>query len=400
MTGQQLEGREEGAASVRVAGLVALGAFLLLLISGRSLDLLGSPARIGLVLIWAAVAIAFWLSGRVSIVVAYVVLGGLLMRWIDLPAGGVGPSDHLAATFEAIDVWFAGGNPYDHVYQLTRPPGSPVSQPPGELLVHLPGYLVSGLAGVQFTQLVLAAVAMAIFVAVGAAVSWMAALPALALYAGSPNLVLLATDGSNDTGSGALLLLALVVLAWAVERGLDDGSLALAGILAALAVATKQIAVPLMVMPVIYLLRRHGWRSAAPFLAGGLSLFVLISLPFLIQGPVTYVRGLLSFIGAHRDIYGWNIWAFAQGLGWSVWDEGPATLLNTALSGAALLIAVVLPYRSLAGAVLAGVLVVLIVMLTARWTTYAYFALLAPVVLALPALVAWENRRAAPALAT
>ena len=93
MTGQQLEGREEGAASVRVAGLVALGAFLLLLISGRSLDLLGSPARIGLVLAWAAVAIAFWLSERVSIVVAYVVLGGLLMRWIDLPAGGVGPSE-------------------------------------------------------------------------------------------------------------------------------------------------------------------------------------------------------------------------------------------------------------------------------------------------------------------
>jgi uncharacterized membrane protein SirB2 len=375
-----------------VAGLLALGAFLLLLISGRSLDLLGSPARIALVLAWGAVAVAFWLSGRVSVVIAYVVVGGLFLRWIELPAGGAGPSDHLAATSEALSVWFSGGNPYDHVYQLTRPPGAPVSQPPGELLVHLPGYLISGLAGVQFTQFVLAGVAMGLLVGIGAVLSWSVALPALALYAGSPNLVILATDGSNDTGTGALVLLALLVLAWAVERGLDDASLVLAGILGALAIASKQVSLPLLAMPVIYLLRRHGWRPTTRYLVGALGLLLVISLPFMVLGPGTYVRGLLSFIGAHRDLYGWNIWTLAQGLGWTPWDEQPATVLNAVLSAIALLVAVVLPYRSLAGAVLAGVVVTLVVLLTARWTTYAYFALLAPVVLALPALALWEAR--------
>jgi hypothetical protein len=401
VTFRSLRGRAQDPTAVRIAGLLALGAFLLLLLSGRSLDLLGSPARIALVLLWAAIAVAFWLTGRVSIVVAYVVLGGLFLRWIELPAGGSGPSDHLAATYEALGVWFGGGNPYDHVYQLTRPPGAPVSQPPGELLVHLPGYVISGLAGVQFTQVVLAGVAMALFVGIGAAISWSVALPAVALYAGSANLIILATDGSNDTGTGAFLLLAIVALAWSVDRGLDDASLVLAGIIGGLAVATKQISLPLIAMPAIYVLRRHGRRPAARYLLGAAALLVLISLPFLVLGPATYVRGLLSFIGAHRDLYGWNIWTFAQGMGWTPWEEGPATVLNAALGGAALLIAVVLPYRSLAAAVLAGVGVTLVVLLTARWTTYAYFALLAPVVLALPALALWEARDqgGAPAVA-
>ena len=382
----------EDAASVRAAGLLALGAFLLILLSGRSLDLLGSPARMALVIVWPLAAVALWLSSRISAAAVYLIAGGLLLRWVELPAGGAGPSDVLAAVNEALDVWFGGGNPYDHVYQMTRPAGQPMPYPPGALLVHLPGFLVSGLAGVQFTEFVLAAAAMAGFVILGASVSWIAALPALAVYASAPNLVLLATDGSSDTGSGAMLLLAVLAVAWAVDRGLDDASMFLAGIAGALAVSTKQIALPIVLVLAVYLLRRYGWRPAARYAAAGAAILLLISLPFLIAGPPAYLRGLLSFIGVHQDIYGWNIWTLAQGLGLTPWEQQPATVLNAVLSAIALLVAVVLPYRSLAGAVLAGVVVTLVMLLTARWTTYAYFALLAPVVLALPALALWEAR--------
>lgn len=384
--------RLQPAADVRLAGLLALGAFLLLLLSGRSLDLLGSPARIGLVLAWAPVAVAFWISGRAAIVAAYVVAGGLFLRWIELPPGGRGPSDHLAATYEAIDVTLAGGNPYDHVYQLTRPVGSPVSQPPGELLVHLPGFLLGGLAGVQLTQLLLAALAMGIFLALGLAVSWMASLPALAVYAGAPNLVLLATDGSNDTGTGALLLLAAVVLALAVGRA-TGWQLALAGALLAIALATKQVTLPVGVALVAWLLRSVPWHAGRAYLAGGAGVLLALSLPFLLMGPATYLAGLLGFVGAHEDVYGWNIWALAQGLGLAPWPTGPAAALNAACSVAAVLVLAALPYRSLAGALLAGCTGLLVVLLTARWTTYAYFGMVAPLVLALPALVAWEGRR-------
>lgn len=379
---------------LRIGGLIALGAFLLLLLTGRSIDLLGSPSRMGLVLAWTVAATAFWLTGRASVVVAYLVIGGLLMRWVELPPGGAGPSDVLAAINEAIGVWFGGGNPYDHLYRMTRPIGQPMPYPPGALLVHLPGYVAAGLAGVQLTELALAGVAMGAFAMLGATVSWVAALPALAVYAGASNLVLLATDGSNDTGVGALVLVAILALGWSIDRGLDDASLVLAGVLAALALSSKQIALPLVLAPAIYLVNGHGWRTAGRYLAVIGAVLLLVSLPFLVQGPLTYMQGLVRFVGVHQDIYGWNLWAFAQGMGWTPWDVGPATLLNVVVSVVALLVLLVLPLRRPSSALLAGVVVLLVILLSARWTTYAYFALLAPAVLVLPAVAAWEARRA------
>ncbi|HEX2141004.1 MAG TPA: glycosyltransferase family 39 protein [Candidatus Limnocylindria bacterium] len=377
--------------ALRLAGLLALAAFAFLLVSGRSIDLLGSPARLGLMLAWPAVAVAFWASGRAWPVVAYVIAGGLLMRWVELPPGGAGPSDHLAATYEAIDVYLSGGNPYDHVYQLTRPPGSPVSQPPGELLLHLPGYLLGGLGGVQFTQFVLAALTMGGLAWAAARFSWLAGLPALALYAGAPNLVLLATDGSNDTGVAALLLLAVLALAWAVSRG-DQAALLTAGAAAAFAVSTKQLALPIIVALASVAVQQVGWRRGGSYLLGAAWLLLILSIPFLLMGPVEFFSALLSFVGAHDDIYGWNLWAFVQGLGGTPWDSGAAAILTIIVGGAALVGLVLVRWRSLTGAVLGGVIATLLVMFAARWTTYAYFGLVMPVAMALPLLFAWERR--------
>lgn len=378
---------------VRVAGFLALGAFLMLLISGRSVDLLGSTPRMGLVLAWGVVAAAFWITGRVSVVVAYLVFGGMLLRWVELPDAGRGPSDVLAAIDEALEVWFAGGNPYDHVYLRTRPPGQPMPYPPGALLLHLPGYLIAGLHGLQLTQFALAGVAMGTLAWLGARLSWLVGLPALALYAGASNLVLLATDGSNDTGTGAVLLLAVVALMWAIDRGADEVSLIFAGMVAALAVSTKQIALPIALGLAIYVVRALGWQRSWRYLAGAGTVLLLMSIPFLVWGPVTYVEGLFSFLGVHDDIYGWNIWAFGQGFDITPWDEAAAGVLNIICSLAALVVLLLLPLRSLAGGVLAGLIVLTVMLFTARWTTYAYFALMAPLVLAIPALTIWEGRR-------
>ncbi len=388
-----LRGEHQDPAWVRAAGFVALGAFLMLLISGRSVDLLGSTPRMGLVLAWGFVAAAFWITGRVSVVVAYLVLGGLLLRWVELPDAGRGPSDVLAAIDEALEVWFGGGNPYDHEYVRTRPPGQPMPYPPGALLLHLPGYLLGGLSGIQLTQFAFAGVAMGTLAWLGSRLSWLAGLPAVALYAGAPNLVLLATDGSNDTATGALLLLAAVALIWALDRGADEMSLIFAGTVAAFAISTKQIALPIALGMALYLVRSRGWDASWRYLAGAGVVLLLMSVPFLVWGPVTYVQGLFSFLGVHDDIYGWNIWAFGQGLDITPWDKAPAGVLNVVCSLAALLALLLLPLRSLGGGVLAGLVVLTVMLFTARWTTYAYFALMAPVLLALPAFAIWDARR-------
>jgi uncharacterized membrane protein len=379
--------------------MVALAAFLVLLLSGRSVDLLGSPLRMALLIGWMAAAGFFWATGRVSVVIAFLVGAGLLLRWADMPASGRGPSDVLAAVNEALGVWFGGGNPYDHVYTQTRPPGQPMPYPPGALLVHLPGHLLAGLAGVQWTQFAFAGATMGMLAWIGTRSSWLAALPALALYAGAPNLALLTTDGSNDTVTGALLLLAVLAVAWAVERGADDASLVLAGIMAGLAVSTKQIALPVALALAVLVVRGLGWRGASRYLGGAIGLLLLVSVPFLVIGPVEYARGLVSFLGVHDEIYGWNLWAMLSGWGIRPWDRDMALVLSVVVSSAALLALVLVPVRSLAGAALAGVIVTLVILFAARWTTYAYFALVTPVLLAVPAIGAWEARRADPAAA-
>jgi hypothetical protein len=384
---------EENVDRVTVAGVLALTVFGLLLLSGRSGDLLPSPARLGLFLALPLIGIGFWWTRRISVVLGFLVIGGVLLRMVDFPPGGAGGSDVLAAVNEGIGVLLGGGNPYDHVYQATRPAGQPLPYPPGALLLHLPGHLWSGLYGVQMTEVVLAAGGMLLLGGAGWLVgSWLLAAPAVALYAGLGNLVNLSVDGSNDTGTGVLLLATLVGLVWAVRHGASATHLATVGLLAGLALASKQSALPLAVLPAAYLWRSRGSRAAVAYLGGMAALFGLLSLPFVIMNPAAYLRELFSFAGVHADVYGWNIWTLAANLQWPVWDLRSATLLSAIIAMVGLLVALAAPYRRLGAAVLAGLLVTLLVFFSSRWTTYAYFAMLAPVALVIPLLFAADVR--------
>lgn len=379
----------------RTAGIAALVVFGLLLLSGRSGDLLPSQARLGLLLALPIVGLLFWWRAEPTLVVVYLVFGGLLLRLVDFPPGGAGGSDVLAAVNEGIGVMLGGGNPYDHVYQATRPAGQPLPYPPGALLIHLPGHLWSGLYGVQMTEVVLGAAAMLLLALLGwVAGSLALATPAVALYAGLGNLVNLSIDGSNDTGTGALLLAALVALAWALRRGARPMELAAAGLLAGVALLTKQSALPLALLPAAYLWSARGRAKATPYLGGLVAVISIVSLPFLAMGPVAFVGRLASFSGVHADLYGWNVWTFAHSAGWPVADVATAGTLTLLVGVIALLIALAVPYRQLAAAVLAGIAVTLAALFAARWTTYAYFAMLAPIVLAVPMLLASDREQA------
>jgi hypothetical protein len=102
---------EENVDRVTVAGVLALTVFGLLLLSGRSGDLLPSPARLGLFLALPLIGIGFWWTRRISVVLGFLVIGGVLLRMVDFPPGGAGGSDVLAAVNEGIGVLLGGGNP-------------------------------------------------------------------------------------------------------------------------------------------------------------------------------------------------------------------------------------------------------------------------------------------------
>jgi hypothetical protein len=382
-------------AELEAGAYFALGIFLLLTLSGRGIDLLPSPARMAVVLAWPLVAIGFLVTRRVSIVVAYVIAGGLVLRWVDFPGTG---SDHLAATAEGIRVLVTGGNPYDHVYMDTRPPGQPVSQPPGEFLVHLPGFIWARLYGVMFTQLALSAAFMAGIALLASRISWLAGLPALAAYAALPNLIFLTIDGSNDTGTGVLLAGAVVALAAAIQQGPSSRGLRASGLALGLAMSTKQTTLLVGVVLVLFVWQRLGTWGVMRYAGAAIVFLAALSVPFLLVGPQEYLAGLLKFIGAHEDVYGWNIWIFGQNFGVATWDEGRIAILTVATTGAALLLVTMRRFGTLASAVLASVVATMVLLLTVRWTTFAYFAMVAPLLVSLPLLAVWERRWPQPGL--
>ena len=380
----------ESAAGRRLGAYLAMSAFLFLVLAGCGFDPARSPVRTALVLTWPVALLAFVVTGRASAIATYLLGGGLALRLAGLPGGG--GSDVLAATNEAIATLLAGGNPYDHFYAATRPAGSPFPYPPVQLLIHLPGHLVAGLDGVQVTELAFAAVVMILFTGLARRISWTAGLPALGIYASAADLVNLTVDGSNDTSAGAALLVAVLAFAWAWERGWADRYLVGAGAAAALALGTKQSTLLVILVLAIALWQVAGHRATLRYVGSALLVLAFVSLPFLAMGPLVYLRGLVSFAAVHEDVYGWNIWVLARSLGWPVADVGPAFVIELALTAAALIVAAIHRYRDVAAATAAGILVTLVPLLTARWTTYAYFAMVAPVALAVPLLRSRHRR--------
>jgi Dolichyl-phosphate-mannose-protein mannosyltransferase len=387
----------------RAASMAALGIFLLVTISGRGQDLLPSPARMALVLAWPAALLLFALSNRVSVVIGYCIAGGFVLRWVDFfPGGG---SDVLPATAEAIATTLAGGNPYAHWYMSERPPSDNFPYPPIEMLIHLPGYLVAGLTGVRFTEVIAALLVMLAFAWLARRVSVTAALPALALYAALPNLVNLSVDAGNDTSTGAMLLLAVLAAAWAAEREFDQNALLAAGLVAGLAAGTKQTTLFAVILLAAFVWHRAGRPAATRYIAAAVLLLGLSALPFLVLDPGRFVLMTAGQLGAHDSVYGWNFWVFAQWMGWAILDVRSAAILVLAATGLATMVMLAFYQERLASAALAGVVVTLVALLAARWTAYSYFAVVVPVILALPILVRWDALhpppvRAAPSSGT
>jgi len=195
-------------------------------------------------------------------------------------------------------------------------------------------------------------------------------------------------DNSNDTSAGAMAALFLVTLAAASRR--SPRWVVAAGVMAAAAIGTKQSALPLVVAASAWLLRADRARLRT-YAAAMLATLLVVSVPFLVQsGPVGYVKALTAFAGFHEDVYGWNIWVLAQGMGLPVASRETALLIGTAIGLLALVAIAVLPYRDLRTAAVAGVVGMAVLFFAQRWTAYSYFAQLLSVMVVLPLLGRWD----------
>jgi hypothetical protein len=303
-------------------------------------EALGALAAIGLVL-------ALGLQWRVAplAITVLLVIGVALRAAVQVHAG----SDVMDVTGAAVRQVLSGGNPYGIGYDVSRPPGAPFPYGPLALLWYAPVQA----AGWQL-ELVVSCIVLTLLALRGRMLG-------LAIYALGPTLVATASDGSNDTSVGLVLLAAFVVAGRRPVVG---------AVLLAAAVALKPYAAAWAPAFLVW----GGWPVIAAFV--GVSL-VLWSPVLLVWGPGSFLQSLDLANRVHRQTY----WSLGQVYESITHLRAPREVFDGAriVLGTAVAVVTLRWTRSLDGVILAGTLVYLVTLFGGFWGTYAYFGAIAPI---------------------
>lgn len=334
----------EGGGIDRPTGVALVVAMALLVTAaGRP----GGEILAGLAAVGAVLAIATrW---RVPLLA----VGVLLVVGIGLRAAlqAHATSDVMDVVGAAIRLVAGGGNPYGIGYGVSRPPGASYPYGPLPLLWYAPfqerGWQLELIVG----SVILGLLAMR------------GKLLGLAIYATAPTIVATTGDGSNDTSAGFFLLVALVV---ARRRPV------LGALLLAVAVAFK----PYLAAWVPAYLLWGGWAGAAVFLGTSLVLWSPVIGPW---GIPSFLKSLdLSNQAQARHSPAWSFGELWRSVFHHQLSASRLETLRLVL-GTITAIATLKWARSLDGVILAGALVYLVTLYMGYWSTYAYFAAVAPI---------------------
>ncbi|MEJ7753534.1 MAG: hypothetical protein WKF46_11375 [Candidatus Limnocylindrales bacterium] len=319
--------------------------WLALLVAALLLAGVGTPRTTQVFCLLLVVATLFVsLRFRIGPAVVVVLLAvGVLMRSAFI---GFGQSDVLAVTDMAIDHMLAGGNPYGVGYPGPSSTGAPFAYGPLALLWYLPSTdpLVVEM-GVSLLILLVLAIR--------------GHLLGLAAYAASAVLLVTASDGSNDTSAGLFVLVALL----AAQRSALAG-----GALLGLAVAFKPYALAWLPPLLVF------WGPGAALLGFGAAALATWGPVLLIWGPASVLTSLRMAEAVHQRAY----YSLAYGLSTDPALRGLLESLRL-VAGGLLAAASWLVVRSPASMIVWGSAIFLVTLFTGYWSTFAYFAALAPV---------------------
>jgi hypothetical protein len=301
---------------------------------------------------WVLAALVLGVALTVSLLrptpvlaVAALLFVGVMLR----SAPPAGFSDVLVVTSAAAREMLAGGHPYGHGFDVSTPPGAPFAYGPLALLWYLPSLEAPGRLELLASLVVLVALAVR------------GRVLGLAVFAAMPALVVAATDGSNDSTAGLLILAALLAAVRAPLAG---------AVLLALATAFKPYAL--------------AWLPALIAYAGGIGPL----LAFLMAGLVAWLPAMLLWSG---EAIAWSLRRADEvhdlpyySLAYALRDRLPLDrdtwgVLRFA-AGAALAAATWPFVRTARSFIIAGALVFLATLFLGWWSTFAYLAALAPVI--------------------
>ncbi len=276
-----------------------------------------------------------WDIGPLALVGLFVV--GLELRYFSF---GAGVSDVGQVIRGAIDVALRGGNPYGIGYDPSRPLGEPFPYGPLALLWYLPA------PDPRVLELLISNVIMAVLLIRGRPLG-------LAIWATSPMLVQLASDGSNDDSAALLLLVALVVL----ERMPRAGA-ALIGVAAAFKIYALAWLPPVLI-----------WAGGEAFVIGAATT-ALGWLPAVVLWGIGPIIQSFQLSDATHQVPYYSLGQALTQLGLPA-DKGPLNLFRFAAGGLTTIITSALA-RSHAAVVIAGTLIYLVTLYAGFWSTAAY----------------------------
>ncbi len=282
-----------------------------------------------------------WRIGLIAVVA--LLATGLALR----AAGGPTGSDVLTVVRAAMELVLAGGNPYGHGFVESRPPGAPYAYGPLALVWYLPVRTDPQ----RMEQLISYAI-LGLLAARGRVLG-------LAVFATLPALVSIASDGSNDTSASLLILVALLL----AVRSPWLGTFALA-----VAAAFKLYALAWLPPLLVY----GGLTTAIPFLVGTL----------LTWGPAVLLydaRNIVTSLQQAEAIHDNPFYSLASvaehlGLPRTVFDVGRFA------AGGLLALSSWVFVRSARSFMVVGIAIFLATLFLGWWSTYAYFAAIAPLI--------------------
>ncbi len=259
-------------------------------------------------------------------------------------------SDVLDVTGDALRRAFLGFSPWGHGFASSRPTGAPFPYGPLGLFWYTPA-----IDAPRQLELFVSCAILAMLAVHGRPLG-------LAVYATAPTLVLTATDGSNDTSAGLLIMVALVVAAKRPWLG---------AALLAVAVAFKPYAA--------------AWAPAL-FVYGGLpalAAFGLTSLAVWAPSAVNwgignYFRSLQAAEETHFGTY-WSIGVIYES---AFNHSAPREALNAMrlVLAATIGISSLWFIKSMDRVILSGIAVFVVVMFGGYWGSYAYLGAIAPII--------------------
>lgn len=316
------------------------------------------------------------------LIVIYLLLIGTLGRYTRYFRENYA-SDTLLAIRDYIGYFVHGKNVYKEIIWANAGL-TPFTYLPFTIFWYLPAYILH-IDFRFFEMLVSCLVPIAFFLYSKLKATWQA-LPFLAIVSVTPFLLDLSADGSNDNSAIFLLLFALLLFSYGIKKK-NKVSFVISAFVFACSASFKHYIFFFLPFFIPYLLQlRNLPITTKKYVAIFLGSAALITGPFVLASPLGFFKSLFFIeYGNYHKLWGWNIWVALNGLFlWTPTDQFIWVVRTVLTITTIIVLFVFVKTKTLKSVILCTVVTMFVYLAFSKWTTFAYFTFLVPLLCLIP----------------